>query len=214
MHGKTSFKQLQFKELNTWLARQLPVRAFFHRTALAILFLTIIAISNATAAFCAGKELWENFVIEGNEYRERDRQGDARRLYQRALKILEKENVTDLRKAIVLHDIAECYRAETKWHPAQLAAIESHGIYSREIAKKQLGYEYGEKKPIKLESGSLKPACYLCHENYKVVPILYGKDTGYSGEPPPESDWAFTHKPGGPTYMDQRWYCRECHQSF
>ncbi len=182
----------------------------------AILLIALTLFGSVNPATCAPKEKekWELLVVQGNEYRARDRQSDAIRLYERALKLLEKEGVSDLRKAIVLHNIAECYRVETKWHPAQMADIESHGIYKREIQKHVLGYEYAEKKALVVEGGSLKPACYLCHENYKVVPILYGKDTGYQGEPPPESDWAFTHKPGGPNYLDQRWYCRECHQEF
>lgn len=184
------------------------------RFVLAFLLLALTLISTPSPALSAKVESWEALVVQGNEYRTRDRVSDAIRLYERALKVLEKENVSDLRKAIILHNIAECYRVETKWHPAQMADIESHGIYSREIGRRSLGYEYSEKKPIILQQGSLKPACYLCHENYKVVPILYGKDNGYNGEPPAESDWAYTHKPGGPTYLDQRWYCRECHQEF
>ena len=184
------------------------------RFILALLFIVGISIFTPVTSFSAEKENWELLVIQGNEYRDRDRQDDARRLYLRALKILEKDNVLDLRKAIVLHNIAESFRAETKWHPAAMYDIQSHSIYKSEIEKHVLGYEYGEKKPIVVEAGSLKPACYLCHENYKVVPIRYAKDTGYKGEAPPESDWAFTHKPGGPDYLDQRWYCRECHQAF
>jgi hypothetical protein len=184
------------------------------RFVLAFLLIAFLLITAPSRVFSAEQENWEVLVKQGNEYRMRERQSDAIRLYQRALKILEKENASDLRKAIVLHNIAECYRVETKWHPAQMADIASHGIYKREMERRSLGYEYSEKKPIVLDQGSLKPACYLCHENYKVVPILYGKDTGYKGEPPAESDWAYTHKPGGPIYLDQRWYCRECHQEF
>ena len=157
---------------------------------------------------------WEEMTIKGNEYRERNKFFEARRNYEVALKIEDKLDIHDLRRAIILHDIAESYRGETNFYRAKMTEVESHAIYKEEIKNRQLGYEYTSKKPIQMHSGSLRPACYLCHENWKVVPILYGESTGYDGEIPEESSSDFTHKHGGKEPADQRWYCRECRQSF
>lgn len=159
-------------------------------------------------------ESWEQQVKRGNQYRDRGRLTDARKYYFSAVKILEKQDIQDIRMALVLHDIAETYRTESKFHEARLNDVRCNSIYKREIAAHQLGYEYASKKPVKIEEGSLRPHCYLCHENWKVVPVRYGEGSGYEGEVPAESDLKFTHKPGGREYCDQRWYCRDCHQSF
>lgn len=157
---------------------------------------------------------WEELTIKGNDYRDRGRFFDARRIYESALKMEDKLDIHDLRRALILHDIAETYRGETNFYRAKMTEVEAHAIYKEEIKNKQLGYEYSSKKSVTVTPGSLRPACYLCHENWKVVPMLYGENTGYSGEIPEESSSDFTHKHGGKELGDQRWYCRECHQSF
>ncbi len=181
-----------------------------------VCFMLGLAISFILPAIAADKkqDSWEEIVKRGNVYFERDRTPDARRYYQMALKILIKLNAKDIRKAIVLHNIAETYRREQNYYEARMDDLQSSEIYKQEINNHQLGREYSSKKPISIEAGSLRPACYLCHENWKVVPILYGESTGYVGEPPAESEWKFTHKPGGKEISDQRWYCRDCHQAF
>lgn len=158
---------------------------------------------------------WQEQVKEANLDFEKGRYSQARKLYQLALKQLEKEGCSDLRKAIVLHDIAMTYRAQTKFVEARLSELESNAIYKKEIKHNQLGREYMSKKSIKnFSAGSLRPVCYLCHENWKVVPLLYGEDDGYGGDIPDESEPSFTHKPAGAVHGDQRWYCRDCKQSF
>ena len=176
---------------------------------------TFLSTTNSLANSAEQKgPTWEELVLKGTEYRERSRYAPARKYYDSALRVQEKQKIEDIRRALVLHDIAETYRAETKWHEARVNDMLAHSIYAREIKDKQLGYEYSSKKPVSVHGGSLRPACYICHENWKVVPILYGESTGYDGETPEESDWKFTHKPGGAQIGDQRWYCRECQQSF
>ncbi len=184
----------------------------------------------AAASFCSGtliltytsavafsekrKASFEELVLKGNEYRMHDHTADARRFYEDALKLLDKEGIHDMRRALVLYDIAETYRADQKYVPARMREVESSSIYKKEIKHNQLGREYSSTEPVKQESGSLRPACYLCHENWKVVPIIYGEKHGYEGQVPDESDWKYTHKPGGKHISDQRWYCRQCHQAF
>ena len=157
---------------------------------------------------------WQTWTLKGNEYRERACSDAALRSYHAALKVLEKQNNNDIRRAIVLNNMAETYRIEGKQYQARLLEMHADTIYREEISAHRLGYEYAGKKPIDFNSGSLRPMCYLCHENWKVVPILYGTSTGYDGEVPAEDDAAYTHKPGGSEYGDQRWYCRNCHQAF
>jgi hypothetical protein len=157
---------------------------------------------------------WESWVLRGNEYRDRGRSPNAIRNYATALKILEKQGIDDLRKAIVQNNIAEVYRADNNKYAACMWEVRATTIYKREIDNHQLGYEYASRAPIDFNSGSLRPMCYLCHENWKVVPVLYGKSSGYTGEVPSEDDPAFTHKPGGAAQGDQRWYCRDCRQTF
>ena len=157
---------------------------------------------------------WEELVKRGNNYMMRDRMPEARKYYRDALKILEDKKCDDLRKAVVLHDLAETYRFENNWHEARMNDVDSSAIYQRELSNNLLGGEYAHTKDFKVEPGSLRPACLVCHENWKVVPIQYGAKTGYDGPVPPDSDPAFTHKPGGIHIGDQRWYCRACHQPF
>lgn len=157
---------------------------------------------------------WEMLVKRGNDYMARDRMPDARKFYRLALKILEDQQCDDLRKAVVLHDLAETYRFDSNWHQARMNDLLSSAIYQKEVEKGQLGPEYSHKNPVQINSGSLRPACLVCHENWKVVPILYGTKTGYDGPVPKDSDPAFTHKPGGDQHCDQRWYCKACHQNF
>ncbi len=188
------------------------------KNSLALLFVLclILAHSAGLTSWAAESKAdnWEALVRKGNLYRDRDRMPDARRYYQSAIHILEKKGLADIRTAIVFHDIAETYRGETKYYQARMEELKASEIYKQEIKDHLLGREYSSKKPIEIEAGSLRPACYLCHENWKVVPILYGEKNGYAGEAPAESDWKFTHKPGGTEYSDQRWYCRDCHQAF
>ncbi|MBX9688936.1 MAG: tetratricopeptide repeat protein [Candidatus Obscuribacterales bacterium] len=195
--------------------------AFKNKKKLIALWLKITATclaltSSAQAAKDADKDLdaWISLVRKGNEYMERGRTNDARKFYSLALKLVEKRSIQDIRKALILHDLADAFRTETKFHEAKMLEVEANSIYKKEIADHQLGNEYSSKKPMDLSAGSLKPACLLCHENWKVVPITYGESTGYDGETPEESDWKFTHKPGGSQIGVQRWYCRECHQAF
>lgn len=181
-----------------------------------ILALASMLALNSLIAFAAEKKSsgWEALVLEGNELRDREHLPDARRVYQSALKVLDKQNVFDIRRALILHNMADTCRTETNFHQARMLDMQSAEIYKQEIKNHQLGYEYSSQKPVSLSSGSLRPACYICHENWKVVPILYGKTSGYPGETPPDSDDSYTHKPGGPEFGYERWYCRDCHQSF
>lgn len=176
--------------------------------------LTFAVFSEAKKAVEAPGLTWEMLVKRGNDYMARDRMPDARKFYRMALKILEDQQCDDLRKAIVLHDLAETYRFDSNWQGARMNDLLSSAIYQKEIEKGQLGPEYSHKNPLQIDSGSLRPACYICHENWKVVPILYGKDTGYEGAVPHDGHPSFTHKPGGDQHCDQRWYCKTCHQSF
>jgi hypothetical protein len=182
-------------------------------SALLLIFWQGAAASGDSTGAKAGS--WEGLCIRGNNSHEQGRAPDARKNYYAALKILEKEHANDLRLAILLNNIAETYRIENNRMQARITELRAADIYKREIQAHRLGYEYSCQKPIDFNSGSLRPYCYLCHENWKVVPILYGNSTGYDGDQvPSEDDAAFTHKPGGAVWCDQRWYCRECHQSF
>jgi hypothetical protein len=184
-----------------------------------IILLLLLFSAAIDGAVLAGTEKnkpgsWEELVLKGNEYRDRSRSSDAQRCYIAALKVIEKQGIDDIRKAIVLNNQADIYRIEDNRYRARLHEQHSALIYRREIEHHQLGYEYSSDQPVDFSSGSLRPLCYLCHENWKVVPLLYGPGTGYDGEVPSEDDAAFTHKPGGPVRGDQRWYCRDCHQAF
>jgi hypothetical protein len=200
----------------SYIKRSKTAATIFSLALFASCCFALIATTSADGSTNKKVEGWEPFVLKGNQYLlERSRSSDARKYYQQALKLLEKEHIDDLRKAIVLNDIAETYRLETKPYPARLQELRAGAIYKREIDDHQLGYEYSSKTPIDTESGGLRPHCYICHENWKVVPILYGKGNGYPNEAVPnEEDASYTHKPGGPVWGDQRWYCKECHQSF
>lgn len=188
-------------------------RLFQSFTCSIICMLTFAAFSEAKKAE-PPPLTWEILVKRGNDYMARDRMPDARKFYRLALKILEDQQCDDLRKAIVLHDLAETYRFDSNWQGARMNDLLSSAIYQKEIEKGQLGPEYSHKNPVQINSGSLRPACLICHENWKVVPIHYGPKTGYDGAVPHDSDPAFTHKPGGEQHCDQRWYCKTCHQNF
>lgn len=195
------------------------MQKFFAAILLTMLALASIA-PDSSALPLRGKSAkkveptWEVLVKKGNIYMARERMPDARKLYRQALKVLEDQNCMDLRKAIVLHDLAETYRVDSNWHAARLHDLKSSAIYQHEIENNQLGSEYSHSNPVKVDAASLKPACPVCHENWKVVPIHYGKSSGYPDAVPHDSSPSYTHKPGGEQVGDQRWYCRVCHQSF
>lgn len=153
-------------------------------------------------------------MIKGNQYEERVRLDDAIEYYLQAIEILEKQNIDDIRAAVVYKDIAAAYAGDLKPHMAKIYENKSAEIYKREIEEGKLGAEYTQTDNLDPLFITLRPACPLCHLIKGVVPLRFGADTGYSGTQPAESSAKFTHKPAGEEISDERWYCKSCKQMF
>jgi hypothetical protein len=185
---------------------------------IALLFLAILSfvgtvnIPSAEAAKTVPR--WEPLVQQANIDFERGRYWAAIRQYKSALGLLERQGAYDLRNAVVMKNIARVYHTTIKHEAARLWDGKAAVLYKHELDTKQLGAEYSSKETPELSGLKLRPACPLCHENHRVIPLHLGEGTGYEGPVPAESDPKFIHKPAPGDVHEERWYCKACKQTF
>lgn len=181
-------------------------------SAALILVLSIVSTPAALAAKVAPQ--WESIVKQANIEVGRGRYPQALKGYKTALSILENQGAYDIRTAVVMKNIARMYRSQMKQSAARLWDGKAAIIYQNEIDENQLGSEYLQKETPDLTGQRLRPACPLCHENHRVIPIHFGPGSGYDGAVPPESDVRFNKKPATKDVLEERWYCKNCQQMF
>jgi hypothetical protein len=191
------------------------------KSPVAIIASLMLATLSSLSTICAPhaeaakpEPRWEPLVKQANVEFERGRYGTAMRLYKSALGMLEKQGAYDLRSAVVMKNIARVYHTTIKPEAARLWDGKAALLYKHELDNKQLGGEYSTKETAELSGLKLRPACPLCHENHRVVPLHLGDGTGYEGPVPAESDPRFIHKPATSDIHEERWYCKACKQSF
>lgn len=157
---------------------------------------------------------WESLVRSGNDYRDRARFKDAIKCYLDAAKIIEKQEIDDLRAAILYKDIATAYSAELKPHLVRIYENRSAEIYKRELENGHLGKEYSATENQDPAFITLRPACPLCSKINKVVPLHYKHGIESSGSSVTGSGDRFPKKVLEGDASEERWYCQSCKQMF
>ncbi len=195
------------KALHAQPGRSLAIIAFPAIIAISVTVFTPVA--RATHVI----ERWEPIVKQANLELDHGRYHPALHLYKTALGILEKQGAYDIRSAVVMKDMARVYRILMNRSLAKLWESKAALVYKEEIDKNQLGSEYSRQE-TELVGQRLRPACPVCHDNFKVVPIHLGEGTGYDGPVPAETDPRFVQKPAAKDTTEERWYCKGCKQDF